>query len=124
MIWLLACEGSLRGGLPDSAEPTSTERPDDVEVPDTGPDIVTGPGGGDTGERPPLLCAMELSCSQDIPDEPEVPCWFTVTSGYGELEYEGWAGVETRGRSSANAPKHQYGVELWQDEAVRRWSSG
>ena len=115
MIWLLACEGSLRSDVPDSGT-AEVERPDDVEVPDTGPDVVTGPGG-DTGERPTLLCAMELSCAQDIPDEPEVPCWFTVESGYGELEYEGWAGVETRGRSSANAPKHQYGVELWVDEA-------
>ncbi len=116
MIWLWACGGSLRNApLADDTRAPSEQRPDDVER-DTAAEGVHGPGD-DTAPRPELLCELALSCSSDIPDEPEVPCWFTVTDGYGDLEYDGWAGVELRGRSSLNAPKHQYGVELWADEA-------
>ena len=65
---------------------------------------------------PPGSCTLVLECGVDIPDEPKVDCDLTVLSDAGDLQYQGPAGVELRGRSSGSAPKHQYAVEL-RDEA-------
>ena len=71
---------------------------------------------GDTGPLPPPgLCTMDLQCSQAIPDEPKVPCAFQVWDEHGGTHYDGYAGVELRGRSSLGFPKHQYAIELWDD---------
>ena len=61
----------------------------------------------------PPLCHVELECDQEIVDEPKVPCWLNVQRNDGTTEYEGWAGVERRGRSSLGFPKPHLGVELW-----------
>ena len=61
----------------------------------------------------PPLCHVELECGEEIPDEPKIPCWLTVQENDGSPQYEGWAGVERRGRSSLHFPKPHLGVELW-----------
>ncbi len=72
---------------------------------------------GDTADwtqGEPDLCHIQMDCDSDIPDEPKVECRFTVQTGNGRNLYDGWAGVELRGRSSLNFPKPQYSVELRQ----------
>lgn len=63
----------------------------------------------------PELCHLFLACDQTIPDEPKIPCELRVENNGGRVLYEGWAGVEERGRSSNGFDKHQYAVELWFD---------
>lgn len=59
---------------------------------------------------PAVLCAVVLDCPSEIPDEPKLDCTLLVEGN--EVEFDGRAGVELRGRSSLTAPKHQYSIEL------------
>ena len=61
------------------------------------------------------LCDVTLSCAAEIVDEPKVGCAISVTRADGRVLYDGRAGVDLRGRSSAAFPKPQYAVELWDD---------
>jgi hypothetical protein len=61
------------------------------------------------------LCALALECEHEILDTPKQPCWLRVQDHGGDTGYEGWAGVELRGRSSSGFPKGHYGVELWRE---------
>jgi hypothetical protein len=133
LLAALACAPG--GGVPvgsrpeDSAEDPgpedSTARTDTGDATDS-VDSVDSVEGVDTGEarppdevpgveepRPVPLCRIELACADAIRDEPKVRCDLTVRDGYGRLEYEGYAGVELRGRSSVSFVKPQYAVELW-----------
>jgi hypothetical protein len=76
-----------------------------------------GDGEGD-GPAPelatpaPLLCQIELQCSQEIVDEPKTDCALRLESGEGTVVYDGRAGIERRGRSSQGYDKPSYGLEL------------
>ena len=86
------------GSLPSTlVEPEPTPSPTPVPDPPT----------------TPPLCHVELECGQVVPDFPKIPCWLLVEENDGALQYEGWAGVERRGRSSLGFPKPHLGVELW-----------
>ncbi|MCK6504223.1 CotH kinase family protein [Myxococcota bacterium] len=106
--------GTTDGGTPDGGTP-------DGGTPDGGTsdggttDGGTSDGGTTDGgvEEPVGLCHIVLECPEEIPDEPKIPCHLEVRDAAKELVYLGYAGLETRGRSSAGAPKHQYSVELW-----------
>ncbi|MBN1334538.1 MAG: CotH kinase family protein [Deltaproteobacteria bacterium] len=82
---------------------------------DTGVEQVPAADGVSTWQDPPL-CHVEVSCTQEIPDEPKVPCHLLVAAHDGTVSYDGPAGFELRGRSSLSFPKHNYAVELWEDE--------
>ena len=62
----------------------------------------------------PPLCSVDLWCNQLVPDEPKVPCRLAVANEDGDRLYDGWAGVELRGRSSSSFPKPHFSVELWE----------
>jgi len=94
----------------DSETPTVVG--DSGETGDTQPEWVPG---WDTA-APTGLCQVELVCGQAIPSEPKIPCALTVRDEDDRVWYQGWAGVETRGRSTANYDKAQYAVELWDDQ--------
>ena len=66
-------------------------------------------------EDPPEICHIDVTCDETIPDEPKTPCEVSIRSNEGNIEYDGWAGIELRGRSSRDFAKKQYGLELWSD---------
>ena len=66
---------------------------------------------GDEGP-PPGLCELALVCDARIVDEPKTTCMFRLVDDQGRANFEGWAGVEIRGRSSQNFPKKSYAIEL------------
>lgn len=104
---LVACTG-----LSEVPAPRTHDVPDDNgQSADTGGGVEVVPPV-DTGGRPQGLCHLVLSCDQEIPDGTKVDCVFQVTDGEGGSWYDGHAGVEIRGRSSSDASKHQYAVEL------------
>jgi len=95
----LVVAGCLDAGVlsPDLPRPEPTPEPSPTPEPPT----------------TPPLCHVELECGQAIPDEPKIPCQLLVEERDGALQYQGWAGVERRGRSSLGFPKPHLGVELW-----------
>ncbi len=102
---------------------TDSDDPVDSAPPDSDP-VDSDPPDPDTEQLPtndaepwdtPPLCQVALSCAQTIPDEPKTPCELRVETDAGVVLYDGWAGLEERGRSSNSFPKHQYAVELWHD---------
>jgi len=110
---LVACTGSKSVPTPhgqSAGEDTGASTDTDTRLEEVPP--------ADTGARPLGLCHLVLSCDQDIPDGTRIDCALSVTDGQGTTEYDGRAGVEIRGRSSASAPKHQYSVELRDEEGA------
>ena len=102
----------------DSAAPVDSEPPRDSDQTDSDPpDTELLPDNDAQPWDTPPLCSVTISCAQTIPDEPKVPCQLRVATAAEVVLYEGWAGLEDRGRSSAGFPKHQYAVELWHDAA-------
>jgi hypothetical protein len=88
-----------------------------VDAPDSASDSQAQPWPEPALEEVPGVevhgvCALELDCSQEIPDEPKVDCTLRVANEAGQVFYDGPAGAEVRGRSSSGFPKKQYGVEL------------
>ena len=67
--------------------------------------------------EPPLLCHVEMTCAEEIIDDPKKPCQIKIMDGDNQVEYDGMVGVELRGRSSRDFPKPQYGIELWADNS-------
>jgi len=65
---------------------------------------------------PPMGLAR-IDCSGEVLDEPKMPCTIVVEDHEGAVVYEGWSGVERRGRSSQSFPKGNFGLELWHDGA-------
>lgn len=57
------------------------------------------------------LCAVALSCRRSIRGDVKIACALTIAEEQG-LVYDGFAGVERRGRSSASFPKANYSFEL------------
>ena len=97
---------------------TGAESVDDDDVQPTddddgGPEEVPGADEPPPSDVPPL-CHVELTCNQEVPDDPKIPCELIVEERDGTVLYDGWAGVELRGRSSSSFPKPHYGVELWE----------
>lgn len=119
-LLLLGALGCTRPTVPtppveDSAPPVDThDSPTDSAPFD--PDTEDLPDNDAEPWDTPPLCRVALACSQTIPDEPKVPCELRVETAGGRVLYDGWAGLEERGRSSNSFPKHQYAVELWLDE--------
>lgn len=130
---LLAC-GSVgtKGPTDTSSGTTATTTAGDSGLGSTSPDGGSS-GGTDSGpvddpvddpvetipdaEAPPLgMCHVTLDCETKIPDGYKILCAMTVLDSDGDVYWDGDAGVELRGRSSLNAPKHQYSVELWDAE--------
>lgn len=110
LLLALACTNEP---APEPVDPGTTPPTVDT-TPTTPPAVVTEWVPGDTGPFPPPgLCTMELECPGPVPDEPKVPCAFRVRDDHGATVYDGFAGVELRGRSSMGFPKHQYAIELW-----------
>ncbi len=72
--------------------------------------------GWDTSP-PTGLCEVVLDCGgQAIPQEPKIQCRMSVHDEDGMLWYDGFAGVEKRGRSTSGYEKAQYAVELWNEQ--------
>lgn len=89
---------------------------DDSETPDTHTDEPPEWIDGLDTAPPTGLCEVVLDCGQEIPQDPKVPCAMTVHDDQGRQWYDGWAGVEKRGRSTASYDKAQYAVELWDED--------
>lgn len=67
------------------------------------------------------LCSIALCCAVDIPDEPKVACSIAIAEETAEgkqVRYDGYAGVERRGRSSQYYPKPNYALELRDADGV------
>jgi hypothetical protein len=64
----------------------------------------------DLREAHSQLCAIALAC-RAIVDEPKLACAVSIADESGVI-YDGWAGVERRGRSSASFPKANFGLEF------------
>lgn len=114
---LVACQGILTAGGPvgdDDSEPVTPIDDDDDDSTEAEPPLEHVPEADPGPEVPPPLCRVELDCESAVPDEPKVPCRLLLEDGEGHALYDGWAGVELRGRSSMGFPKHQYNVELWE----------
>ena len=60
------------------------------------------------------LPLLQIHSERKIRDEPKVLCWMELMDTDGEV-YEGYAGIEIRGRTSANYEKKSYGLELWKN---------
>jgi len=82
--------------------------------PTPGPDDDDSGGDDDSAPDPgpPPLCTIAVECPAPIPDEPKIDCMVAIHDGHGELQYDGPAAIERRGRSSQGFPKPQYSVEL------------
>jgi len=110
----IGCPAVLTAG-PSDDDTTEPEIPTDDDDSTAGdPPLEQVPGAEPGPAVPPPLCRVEIDCDSAVPDEPKVPCRLQVDDGDGHLLYDGWAGVELRGRSSLGFPKHQYNVELWE----------
>lgn len=126
---LLACTPGTVKGPPASGDSTPIASDSGAPVVDSAQDTGdSGPppesvgGATVTDEEVPSLsddmlnlCQMALRCDRAIGDE-KTGCDFSVETQAGYLLYEGRAGVEQRGRSSSGFPKHQFAVELWDDD--------
>jgi len=120
---LLGC-GEGMGGHPGGAPDDDAALDDDLATDDDAFDPVEYVPGATLEDVPdasqpggtwlPPLCSVEMWCEQDVPDEPKVPCRLRVTDDDGEPLYDGWAGVELRGRSSSGFPKPHFSAELWE----------
>jgi hypothetical protein len=100
----------------DSRAPEDSQpAPADSEPPE--PDTEQLPDNTAETWETPELCRVWVACEETIPDEPKIPCELRVESNAGTVLYQGWAGIEERGRSSNSFPKHQYAVELWGSES-------
>ena len=69
----------------------------------------------DTPEPPEVvgLCDLTITCPGLIPDAPRIGCNLVVADAAGTVSWDGRAGMQLRGRSSAGFPKPQLSVELW-----------
>ena len=108
MLLILACTGT-------PAEPAAGV----LSAADTGPLPEVDEAPGSHTEAPDYaleLCQAALDCPAGVTEEVQTECFLEVTSAAGEVHYDGPVGAWVRGRSSRSVPKHQYGVELW-DEA-------
>jgi len=110
--FLLACRPTV--GTPVDSDPPDVVDTAPDEIPGTDTGLVPVDVPGETGaEGPEPLCLLTLDCDQPVVNEPKVQCRFSVASGQGRVYYDGFAGVELRGRSSLSFPKPQYAIELW-----------
>ena len=109
---------------PDSAQWTVPVPDDDDATPDavdsSPPESVPGallediPQAEHPFDEAAPLCSITIDCDREIPDAPKLPCRVRVDDHDGVTQYDGWAGVELRGRSSSGFPKRHYNIELWQ----------
>ncbi|MBM4367188.1 MAG: CotH kinase family protein [Deltaproteobacteria bacterium] len=106
MLLLVACTADSPLPAGDSAVASSEAPPEEA------------PGGVEAlpHDYDAELCQAALDCPAGVTEEVKTECWLSVVSEGGEVHYEGPVGAWVRGRSSRTVPKHQYGVELW-DEA-------
>jgi hypothetical protein len=96
----------------DTQSPPGDSSPLDSDPPSEPPEWIDG-----LDTAPPAgLCEVVLECGREIPQDPKIPCAMTVHDDQGRLWYQGSAGVEKRGRSTAGYDKAQYAVELWDDD--------
>jgi len=113
---LLACSSEPTEAIPGATPPDSGVAGPGTDPPETiwsaEADSAVEDIAGDANVAPGL-CAVQLDCPSEIPDEPKVDCDLQIAGD--EVEFEGRAGVELRGRSSLTAPKHQYSIELRDD---------
>ena len=100
-------------GTPPADDDDSADTPADD---DDDPEVVPGADEPPPAEVPPL-CHVELTCNEEVPDDPKIPCELLIQEQAGTVLYDGWAGVELRGRSSSSFPKPHYGVELWEGQS-------
>jgi hypothetical protein len=69
-------------------------------------------GAAGAGSTQTALCRLQLTCTQEIIDEPKRNCALTILDGANTQLFMDQAGVELRGRSSLRYPKSNYGIEL------------
>jgi len=112
-LMAFACRTQVDTAVEDSDTPDTGPDPQDT----AGPEQIPGVPGRMDDPVPPMGTAR-LDCDFAPLDEPKIPCLFEVRDHSDAIIYEGWAGVERRGRSSLDFPKAQYLVELWRDAAV------
>jgi hypothetical protein len=60
------------------------------------------------------LPVLHIHTVQKIRDEPKVLSWMELVNTNQDV-YEGYSGIEIRGRTSANYEKKSYGLELWEN---------
>lgn len=98
-VWMLALTACSSEGYSDNSTPT----------------VVWSVGGlaspeGELGTARPNLCAVAMDCN-GIPNEPKAACAVSIADERGTV-YDGYAGVERRGRSSGRFPKANYSIEF------------
>ncbi len=84
-----------------------------------GSELEEVPGGGASYDEAEPLCSIALQCDAEVPDAPKLPCRLRIDDHDGAARYDGWAGVELRGRSSSGFPKRHYNIELWRGGHTR-----
>jgi len=105
LLWVAACtkDPGPAGRIDPGPDPTSSE--------DTGATSTDS-----THETDWSVCQIDIDCTYgQIWDEPKQSCEFRVTEGNGYVLYEGWGGMERRGRSSINWEKANFSVEFWKN---------
>ena len=119
LFFLISCtggSGSVSIGGDDDDDSTDTDVT--TVVTDTDTDTETTEPET-THEIDWSVCQITVDCAYDeIWDEPKQSCEVLVTEGNGYVLYDGWAGVERRGRSSIDWAKANFGVEFWENENV------
>ncbi len=109
----LGCRSPLDTGDPNQQPGDTGADPEDT----AGVEQVPGSPGQMEDPVPPVG-SVTADCGHGVLDEPKIPCWLQVHDHEGVPYYEGWAGLELRGRSSLYFPKPQYALELWRDARV------
>jgi len=110
--------GVLLGEEELTPEPDPTPALDDDDAVDDD-DVVADDADDDDSAAPEGICSIDLSCTDAVIwDSPKKNCALVVTDDDGDERYNGFAGLERRGRSSLNWAKSNYALEIWERESV------
>lgn len=111
---LVACtpsSGSLGFDDDDAATPDPTPVADDDDDDAVPPD-------DDDSAGPDGICSIDFTCTDSVIwDSPKRNCTVVITEDDGDEKYNGFAGLERRGRSSLNWEKSNYALEFWERES-------
>ncbi len=114
ILLLLSCNGgsggvTIGGDDDDTTGVTETDTDTTDSDTDTDTDTTDPPHEIDWGN-----CEIAIDCEYDqIWNEPKQSCEFLITEANGYVLYDGWGGMERRGRSSIDWAKANFGVEFW-----------
>ena|GEM_PF-2986812 len=116
---LLGCTTASTGVLLGGEDPIPVLLDDDDAVDDDDALDDDDAADDDDSAAPEGLCSIDLSCTDAVIwDSPKKNCVVVVTDDDGDERYNGFAGLERRGRSSLNWEKSNYALEFWERESL------